>query len=236
MPRSLTNCGVVILSCLSAAAQTTSPQTETEMLPEISAHVQLKSNVRLLSFVGWEEGIGYPYQQVYGAAALGYQFKPILRPHLRNIDPDKEHYLNLGGGYEFLQTTHSGKQSHEDRIVLEATPGFRFPFQLLARDRNWLELRWVDGAYSATYRNMLTVERDVLVGSIRFNPYGSAETFYDGASSSWNEQWYTGGVMFPVKNLVMIEAFYRRENCVTCTPPYWNAGGVTLNFYFRNKR
>src|SRR5580698_3420646 len=78
--------------------------TETEAWPEVDAHIQLPSHLRILTFAGLEQGIGYPFQQWYAAAALGYQFKPILREHLLNIDPDKEHYLVFGGGYEFLRT------------------------------------------------------------------------------------------------------------------------------------
>ena len=64
---------------------------------------------------GRSKEIGYPFQQWYAAAALGYQFKPILREHLRNIDPDKEQYFLFGGGYEFLHTMNSGKQTDENQ-------------------------------------------------------------------------------------------------------------------------
>jgi hypothetical protein len=33
----------------------------------------------------------------------------------------------------------------------------------------------------------------------------------------------------------MIDAYYRREHCVTCNPTNWNVGGVTLNFFFGKK-
>lgn len=57
------------------------------------------------------------------AAALGYQFKPIRREHLENIDPEKEHYFLFGGGYEFLRTIQSGKMKDENRITIDVTPG-----------------------------------------------------------------------------------------------------------------
>ena len=89
---------------------------------------------------------------------------------LLNIDPDKEHYLVFGGGYEFLRTAQSGEVHHENRITIDATPGFRPSVRFLVRDRNWVELRWIDGKYSTTYRNQLSVERDFLVfPSSRFN-------------------------------------------------------------------
>jgi hypothetical protein len=104
------------------------------------------------------------------------------------------------------------------------------------RDRNWIELRWIDGVYSTTYRNMLTVERDFLVRGFRFTPYGSAEVFYDGPKHSWDQEWYTGGIDWPYKSLFMIDTYYRREHCDTCNPTNWNVGGVTLSFYFGNSK
>jgi hypothetical protein len=222
--------------CPRAAGQSQTSDTDTQVWPEFDAHIQLASHLRILAFSGVEQGVDFPYQQWYLAAAVGYQFKPILREHLLNIDPDKEHYLVFGGGYEFLRTIQSGIAKHENRVTLDATPGFRLPADFLVRDRNWLELRWINGVYSTTYRNMLTVERDLLVNGFRFSPYGSAEFFYNGAQHSWDTQWYTAGVEWPYKRLLMIDTYYRREHCNTCSPSNWNVGGVTLNLYFENAK
>ncbi len=219
-----------------AACQAQTSSTETEIWPEGDVHIQLHSHLRVLAFAGLEQGIGFPFQQRYSAAALGYQFKPILREHLFNIDPDKEHYLVLGGGYEFLRTAQSGVVHHENRITIDATPGFRVSSRILLRNRNWLELRWIDGTYSTTYRNNIVVERDFLVHDFRFTPYGSAEVFYDGPKHSWDQEWYTAGVQLPSKRRFMFETYYRREHCNTCTPTNWNAAGLTLNFYFGNPK
>jgi hypothetical protein len=222
--------------CPRAAGQSQTSGTETQAWPELDAHIQLPSHLRILAFSGLEQGVDFPYQQWYVAAAIGYQFKPILREHLLNIDPDKEHYLVFGGGYEFLRTIQSGIVKHEDRVTFDATPGFRLPADFLVRDRNWLELRWINGVYSTTYRNMLTVEHDFLFNGFRFSPYGSAEVFYNGAQHSWDTQWYTAGVDWPYKRLLMIDTYYRREHCDTCSPTNWNVGGVTLNFYLGNSK
>ncbi len=207
--------------------------TETQVWPEGDVHIQLPANLRILGFTGLEQGVDYPYQQWYAAAAVGYQFKPILKPHIENIDPDKEHYLVFGGGYEFLRTNQSGEVHEENRITIDATPGSRLPDEFLVRDRNWIELRWMDGAYSTTYRNQLMVERDFLLSNgLRFSPYGSAELFYNGSKRSWNEEWYTAGIEWPYKRRLMLDTYYRRESCHSCTPTNWNVGGMTLNLYF----
>jgi hypothetical protein len=219
-----------------AKAQSAMSSTENEAWPEADAHVQLPSNWRVLSFVGLEQAAGYPFQQWYVAAGIGRQFKPISRPHRENIDPDKEHYLLLGGGYEYLRTTHSGGVSNENRLTFDMTLSLRPASKLLLRDRNWTELRWINGNYSTTYRNMVDAEVELRIHSIRFTPFGTAEVFYDSPKRSWDQDWYTGGVQFPYKSVFMLEIYYRREHCPTCTPQNWNAGGVTLNFFFNNAR
>jgi hypothetical protein len=223
--------GLALALSWNAAGQAQTASTETEIWPEGDAHIQLPSHLRVLAFTGLEQGIGFPFQQWYSAAALGYQFKPILRSHLVNIDPDKEQYLVFGGGYEFLRTAQSGAVHHEDRITIDGTPGFRLSSRILLRDRNWLEFRWIDGTYSTTYRNQLSVERDFLVHGFRFTPYGSAEVFYDGPKHSWDQEWYTAGFQWPSKRHFMLDTYYRREHCNTCAPINWNAAGMTLNFF-----
>jgi Protein of unknown function (DUF2490) len=195
---------------------------------------------RVLAFVGGEQGQNYPYQQWYAAAGIGYQFKRFSMPHPKNINPDKDFYLVVGVGYEHLDTGSSGKI--ENRITLDATPGDNFPGDLLLRDRNYFEFRWINGKYSTTYRNRLTLEHEFNVGAFRFSPYGSVEAFYDTDSHSaegsynnrshiWNQWWYTAGVQLPYQRWFMLQAYYRRENCSTCTPASWNAGGISVNFF-----
>ncbi|MGA7842066.1 MAG: DUF2490 domain-containing protein [Candidatus Acidiferrales bacterium] len=227
---------LIFTFCSRTAGQSQTSSTDTQAWPEVDFHIQMTSSLRTLTLAGTEQGVGFPFQQCYAAAALGYQGKPILREHLTNIDPDKERYFLVGGGYEFLHTTNSGKETDEDRVTLDGTFGFRPTARFLVRDRNWIELRWIDGAYSTTYRNMVTVERDFLVRGFRLTPYGSAEVFYDSPKHSWNEEWYTGGIEWPYKSLFMIDTYYKREHCDTCNPTNWNVGGVTLSFYFGNAK
>jgi hypothetical protein len=226
----------LLVFCLRAAGQSPPSDTEAQVWPEGDVHLQLPSHLRVLAFSGLEQGVNYSYQQWYAAAAVGYQFKPILREHVTNIDPDKEHFLVFGGGYEFLRTTQLGIVKHENRMTIDVTPGFLLPGKILVRDRNWIELRWIDGTYSTTYRNMLSIERGFLVHGVRFSPFGSVEVFYDSPKHSWNEEWYTGGIQWPYKSLLMVETYYKREHCETCSPTDWNVGGVTLHFFFSKPR
>jgi Protein of unknown function (DUF2490) len=236
-------CCVILAGCMSmlhcvALGQTTS--TETKWIEEADAHIQLPSQWRVLALVGGQQGQNYPYHQWYAGAGLGYQFKPFSMPHPQNIDPDKNFYLVVGVGYEHLDTGSSGKS--ENRIILDATPGYNFPGDLLLRDRNYFEFRWINGKYSTTYRNRLTLEHEFNIGALHFSPYGSVEAFYDTDSHSaegsynsrghtWNQWWYSAGVQLPYQRWFKLEVYYRRENCSTCTPASWNAGGISVNFF-----
>jgi hypothetical protein len=222
--------------CPRALGQSQTSDTETEFWGEADAHVQISPNIRVLAFGGSQQGVGFNYQQWYGAAGIGYQFKPILKSHLENIDPDKEHHLVIAGGYEFFRTIQSGKTKDESRVILEAIPGFRPPAGFLVRDTNRVELRWVNGVCSTRYRNKLDVERDFLTHGFRFTPYGFAEVFYDGATNSWNQEYYAAGVRCPYKRLLMLDTYYLLQKCSTCKPPNVNVAGVTLNVYFRNTK
>ncbi len=84
--------------------------------------------------------------------------------------------------------------------------------------------------------NLLTLERDCRIQRLRFTPYASAEVYYDGGKHSWNEEQYTAGVQWPYKKLWMLNTYYLRQHCTTCTPKYLDVGGVALNFYFRSDK
>lgn len=220
-----------------AAGQSQTPTTGSEVWPEVDAHIQLPSNLRALVFAGSQQGVGFPYQQWYLGAGLAYQWKRVSSHRHTNIDPDREHLFVFGGGYEFLQTNRSAKTSDNSRFLLDATSSFRLPAEFLLRDRNRVEFRWVNGAYSTTmYRNRITIERDFLVHGFRFNPYGSSEFFYNGAKDSWYQERYSAGVHWPYKKFFALDTYYLRKNCATCKPANFNVAGVTLNFYLANNK
>jgi hypothetical protein len=220
----------IITLCNSGAAGQ-SRSTDVELDPEMDAHVQFASNLRLLAFGGLTQGVSFDYQQFYAAAAVGYQWKPILKPHLINIDPDKEHYVVVGGGYEFLRTNQSEKIKDENRMTYEVLLGFRPYGGMLLSDRNRIEFRWINGKYSTTYRNRPALEHDFLLRDFRFTPYGSVELFYDSSKSSWDQRWYSGGIQLPYKRAIMLDTYYRLENCTACKPQNAKIVGMTLNIY-----
>jgi hypothetical protein len=78
-------------------------------------------------------------------------------------------------------------------------------------------------------------ERDLFVHGLHFIPDGSAAVFYDAVSDSWNQEWYAAGTWWPYKHVLMLDTYYRRENCNNCNPRSRKAG-VTLNLCFENSK
>jgi hypothetical protein len=224
--------GIVLLAVLDASAAGQTSQTTGEFWPAVDVHGQLGPNLRLLGWAELKEGEDFPYQQGDIGVGLGYQWKRFTRPHLQNIDPDKESILVAGVGYEYLRTIQSGQDSQEDRLAVQVTPRYRPPADFLLTDRNRVEFRWVNGEYSTRYRNKLTVERDSCVRGFRFDPYVSAEFFYDISKSSWNQEQYAAGILLPYRRVLMVDLYYLRQNCGTCSPEHLNAFGLTVNLFF----
>lgn len=222
---------VVLIAVLSSHASAQS-QTTGEFWPAVDAHVQLTENTGLLGFVGLKKGDEFAQQELNAGVGAGYQWKHITKPHLKNIDPVKEHLFTLGGGFERVDTLQSGSRNYENRIVLQALAGFRPTSRLYVYDRNRGEFRWINGVYSTRYRNLAFGQYDIAVGKLRFSPYASAEFFYSGSASSWNEEQYSAGVEWPYKRLLMLQTYYLRENCTTCNPAHLNVAGLTLNLFF----
>jgi len=222
------NIVALLALCAPASAQTAT----SEFWPQINAQVQLPRQFRVTGYTGLENSEAIPYQQIFAGGDLGYQWKRISRLHHRNSDSDKEHTLVFVGGYEFLHTLNSGKQKIETRLMLQGTIARRPMSALLITDRNRVEFRWVNGDYSTRYRNMLRFGYDLVVHKYHFTPYAAAEAYYDGGKGSWNEEQYTAGSEWPFHRMFMMQTYYLRQHCTTCSPVNVNAAGLTLNFYF----
>lgn len=167
---------------------------------------------------------------------LSYQAKAISRPHLVNVDPSKEHTYVVGVGFEYLDTRDDSSPKYEDRLKVEATGRHRPTSWLLIEDRNRVEFRWVDRAYSSRYRNRVSAEVDLHLGTLRYTPYTAAEFFYSWASDSWNEQQYSIGVQWPYRGAWILDTYYLRQNCTTCSPRHLNVGGLSLSYFFGAQR
>ena len=211
------------------------PSTGGEFWPLLNTYTQLQSKTSLLFYGGSDKGEDFKDEEWKVGGLLNLQLKPILAPHLPDIDKNKERHLVLGAGYQYSETIQSGSPSHEDRILLQLTLQHRPTAGLFVADRNRVEFRWVNGKYSARHRNQLTLEHNLQLRTVRVTAYAWGELFYDSQTHNWTENRYAFGLRLPYRRIFMLDDYYLRQNCTTCRPEHQNVWGLTLNLYFRNR-
>lgn len=221
---------------LAAAALAQAPSTGGAFWPTLEAHGDAMAPLRFTLLAGLKEGEDYAYEQWKVGGGLELPLKGFVERRLMDIDPSREHKLLFGTWYEYLETTEGSKPGSENRITLGVTPQAR-PFgALLLSDRNRLEFRWVNGAYSSRYRNRIGADYGTTIGAVRLTPYAQAEFFYDITKQEWNEERYTLGIEWPYRRLLKLATYYTRQVCDDCSPADVNVLGLTLHYFLRNDR
>jgi hypothetical protein len=202
-----------------------------EARPKVVAAVDLLPRTRVETWLEFQEGLDFSFRRWRTGGLLSRRMKPILNLRLRDIDEDNDNYLVLGAGYEYLHTIDRGRLVIENTIIAQAAPHI-FLAGLLLGDRNRTEFRWLNGVYNLRYRNRLTANRQSQVGTFRFAPYAYGELFYN-SRLRWNQREYASGVQFPFKSRLMVDTYWLRESCTSCSHGSVDMIGVTLNLYFR---
>ena len=105
----------------------------------------------------------------------------MFRRELRDrADVYRNRYLTFRAGYRYRTSLTPGASVSENRGIVEVTPRYLLPWQLVVSDRNRGEFRFVKGqTFSTRYRNRLQLERDIKYGTFVFTPYVYDEIFYD---------------------------------------------------------
>ena len=204
---------------------------EKEFWPALNAVFETSSRSRITALIERHTGEESFYEQTKVGAIFNYRAKKILN-FTDHIDKDNESHLVLGGGYEFLRTDQGNGTKDEHRILSQLTPKYLFGLGILAQDRNQIEFRWIAGQFDFRYRNRLTVSRQLTIDKFRLTPYASGELFWDRNQHAWNENQYAFGVKIPYQKRLMVDTFYMRQNCTTCSLDPLDILGLTLNLYF----
>jgi hypothetical protein len=230
---------VFLVLPLTAAGMTQAQTSDSakEFWPTVKATIELRPKTRVQLYTGKQNGEDLARTQwTYGVMG-SYRMKRLVQVGFDDIDDEKNHILTLGAGFEYLRTNDDDSVKTERRIVVQGTPTYLIPGTgLHLQDRNRIEFRWVNGAYSTRYRNKLTVQRSLKLHRFSFTPYSMGELFHDGKSRSWNENQYGFGVIFPYKKLLSLDSYFVHQNCTTCKEPHVNALGLTLNIFVNLKK
>ena len=143
---------LILACCLPARSQ------ETQFLPEIDAHLELNSSVRVYVEAKDDRDGGDPTQFTIGPS-IQFYLKPLVklkRVKTFDLDDSKSRALVLEAGYRYI--TAPGAPT-EERMVLAATSHFPIAAGFRLSDRSRADLDWKSGIFKWRYRNKLTVER-----------------------------------------------------------------------------
>jgi hypothetical protein len=224
--------------CLLSASQWIIPavaqSTGEELHPELGIYIQQGPLIRVElvdSFTGTQSS--HDWQGDF-AFYIETALKPVFRQELRERpDVYRNKYLVFRAGYRYQASLTNANSASESRGILELTPRYMLPWQLVISDRNRGEFRFIQGQpLSTRYRNRLRLERDVRYGWFNFTPYAYDEIFYDTRYDQWTRNQYALGTQFPVGLHVILEPYYLRQNGSHSIPAHINAFGFKLNLYF----
>src|SRR4030095_15624514 len=122
------------------------------------------------------------------------------------------------------------------------------PLDMLLSDRNREDLRWVNGEFSARYRNRVTLEREFKILNRQITPYGSAEVFYDSRFKTGNRDRFAVGAQIafkrgaPLISLIhpkkqfVLDVYLMRQNDGHSEPHHVNAlGWLSISTSDRNE-
>jgi len=160
--------------------------------------------------------------------------KPVLRRNLReHPDVYRNRYLTMRGGYLYRTSLSNGQATSGNIGILELTPRYRLPWDLVVVDRNRGEFRFFKGqAFYTRYRNRFRLERDIKHGRFVCTPYVYDEVFYDTRYDLWTPNRYAFGVQFLAGRHMVFDPYYFRQNGSHSKPPHLNTLGFKWGLYF----
>jgi hypothetical protein len=214
------------------AAVQLNAQDRSEFWPELGVHVTLTDRTRFY-FIA-QISSDQDTHSVQGEFGPNFDFyMRTLRAKYRHTDPAKNKMLTIRVGYRYLPTL-SGDDPNEKRPILEITPRFNLPWEILATDRNRFDFRFVDGKpFSWRYRNRLMFERHFFIHKFELTPYVRGEIYYDSRYDRIAKNAFTAGTILPVNKHSEFEVYYEDKRDTSSSPIFHIRGvGLILNLYF----
>lgn len=224
-------CLTLLMTCGPGVAAQATSETRKEFWPEVDVFVELNPKVRLF-FLGTITRSRETRANIEGqvGAHVDYFFHPRFF---------------VRGGYRRVTSLGDEEDPYDEhRLILEQTFRLPVPAGLLLSDRNRGDLRWVNGEFSARYRNRLTLEREFKVWERALTPYASGELYYDSRFDTWNRNRYAFGLQIAVtrgapvakfispKKSMVLDLYFMRQNDSRSQPTHVNALGLTVNLYY----
>lgn len=221
--------GVFLLVAPAIARAQSSPP---EFLPEIDTYVKLNTNIRF-EFQAKDTREGGDPDQAEIGPSVEFFLKPLVRlKQITEFDLDdaKSRPLVFAIGYRYVASPGKPGTNRMEPVVT-----FHLPtkFQILISDRNRADLDWQNNTFKWRYRNRITAERRIAIGSYHPAPYVSAEFFYTSQYQKWSTTAVYVGCLFDIVKHVQLDPYYEHENNTGKSPNQpLNLFGLVLNLRF----
>jgi len=205
---------------------------DVQFIPETDAYLKLTPNIRAYLQAKDDREGGDSTQFAIGPS-IQFYVKPLLRLKkitVLDLDDSKSRALVLEAGYRYI--TAPG-EPREERMIVAATSNFPLKAGFLLTDRNRMDLDWKNGSFPWRYRNKLTLERTVSIGSYHPIPYAAAECFYENQYGKWSTTSIYAGGLFPAGKHVEFNPYYEHDNNTGKHPNQQvNSAGFAAYFFF----
>lgn len=202
------------MAAISSRAQTT---YSSEFWPELDVHYRLDERTQLIGMTTYnrERDSGASYQAEVGAV-LEHRFADWFFGRV---------------GYRHGQAT-DGSPFVEDRMLLEQTFRLFLPSKVSVDFRTREDFRWLNTGFSVRLRERIQVQRDFAVGDYVFQPYGSAEVYFDTRYDQVARFRLIVGSNFPLGRRFSIEPYLAHQVDVVPSVVITDAVGLIFHIMF----
>lgn len=218
---------------LGVAGPAPAGDSRAEFVPEANVYVRLDDRVRLFILADLARGLSDGGTDGGLGIHVDVTLMPVFRRRLREADWERERYLWLRVGYRLIGSglEDPDEATVEHRGIVEATGRVALPDDFWLVNRGRVDLRDIDGDFSARLRYRLGIEREVTLGGVTFVPYAQAEVFYDTRFGAWNRQRYQIGTEIELSKSWQIEPYYSRQEDQRSSPAHVDRMGLVLKYY-----
>ncbi len=186
----------LLLTCV-AAVPTAEAHDDWQLWLEQKWSVKLTKTVKLVGKTEerFRDDMSDFYSQI---AAVGVSWKALP-------------WLKLEPYYYYQWTEQPGRDTNENRVFLNVTPGWSWG-HIHLEDRNRIEFRHINGRDDWRYRNKPKLGVELGHGWYEIEPYVADELFYGARAGEWSRNRVYLGLEKPLTKSLGTEIYYMIES------------------------
>jgi hypothetical protein len=206
-------------------------QESKQFLPEIDVYYSINALMRT-SFQAKQTREGGDPTQAEIGPGIEFYLKPWIKLQnatIFNLDEASKRALVFATGYRVLLSPGLPTTNRWELITIA-----NFPLRggILLSDRNRADLDWQAGGFDWRYRNRLSLERSIKLGSSHPRFYLRDEEFYESQYQKWSTSALYAGSTFSIGRRLDLGPYYCHQNNTGRDPNrQLNQMGLIVNLY-----